>query len=193
MWKIASSLFLGLTLLGPVANAQFNRQEVVAFESAMMSPKEFLAGEKGTTVTLAGYLRLPDATKKNPVVILFHGVEGLGGAGGQVQEWSRVLNEAGIGTLTVDSFSGRGVATMADAAKVKSHKQSRGRVPRPGIAREASAGRRQQDRSDGILAWRPGGTLFEHGALPENAWKTRPAVCGAYPGLRSLHSDIPGG
>jgi dienelactone hydrolase len=118
MWKIASSLFLGLTLLGPVANAQFNRQEVFAFESAMMSPKDFLAGEKGTTVTLAGYLRLPDATKKNPVVILFHGVEGLGGAGGQVQEWSRVLNEAGIGTLTVDSFSGRGVATMADAAKV---------------------------------------------------------------------------
>ncbi len=64
MWKIASSLFYSLNYLGPMANAQFNRQEVFAFESAMIAPKEFLAGEKGTTVTLAGYLRLPDATGK---------------------------------------------------------------------------------------------------------------------------------
>ena len=84
----------------------------------MMPPEDFLASKKGTTVTLAGYLRLPDANGKNPVVVLFHGVGGLGGAGSPVHEWSRVLNEAGIATFAVDSLSGRGIATMAEGAKV---------------------------------------------------------------------------
>ena len=57
MWKIASGWFVGLVLLAPAANAQFARQEVIAFESAMMPPEDFLADKKGTTVTLAGYLR----------------------------------------------------------------------------------------------------------------------------------------
>lgn len=118
MWKIASGFFVGLVLLAPAANAQFARQEVIAFESAMMSPEDFLAGKKGTTVTLAGNLRLPNANGKNPVVVLFHGVGGLGGSGSPPNEWSRVLNEVGIGTFAVDSFSGRGVATMAEGAKV---------------------------------------------------------------------------
>ena len=118
MWKIAGGFFVGLVLLAPAANAQFARQEVIAFESAMMSPEDFLAGKKGTTVTLAGNLRLPNANGKNPVVFLFHGVGGLGGSGSPVHEWSRVLNEVGIGTFAVDSFSGRGVATMAEGAKV---------------------------------------------------------------------------
>ena len=55
---------------------------------------------------------------KKPVVVLFHGVGGLGGVGSPVHEWSRVLNEVGIGTFAVDSFSGRGVATLAERAKV---------------------------------------------------------------------------
>src|SRR3954447_21124311 len=97
-------------LLAPVANAQFvfSRQEVLSFESTMMPIKDFLSGKEGKPVTLAGYLRLPKSDGKNPVVILFHGVGGVGGEGSPVNDWSRVLNEAGIATFAVDSFSGRG-------------------------------------------------------------------------------------
>jgi|RhiMetdeSRZDD1v2_1073273.scaffolds.fasta_scaffold12838_2 dienelactone hydrolase len=99
------------------AHAQFARHEVIAFESASMPSQDFLTGKKGTPVSLAGVLRLPKFNEKNPVVILFHGAGGPGPAGGSVHEWARVLNEAGIATFTVDSFSGRGIATLADAAR----------------------------------------------------------------------------
>jgi dienelactone hydrolase len=120
MWKIAISVFASAVLLVSAANAQFTftRQEVLSFESAKMSIDDFLAGNKGEPVTLAGYLRLPKSDGKNPVVVLFHGAGGLGGEGGSVNDWSRVLNEAGIGTFAVDSFSGRGIATLADAGRV---------------------------------------------------------------------------
>ncbi len=118
MWKIAIRLLIGMLLSATGANAQFTRQEVLAFESAMMPIDDFLTGKKGTPVTLSGYLRLPKSNEKNSVVVLFHGAGGLGGAGGPVHDWSRVLNEAGIGTFAVDSFSGRGIATLADAGRV---------------------------------------------------------------------------
>jgi dienelactone hydrolase len=120
MWQIVTGVFFSLILLAPVANAQFSftREEVLAFESAKMPINEFLTGKKGEPVTLAGYLRLPKSDGKNPVVVLFHGAGGVGGEGGPVNDWSRVLNEAGIATFTVDSFSGRGVTTLADAGQV---------------------------------------------------------------------------
>jgi dienelactone hydrolase len=83
-----------------------------------MPLQDFLSGKKGTPVSLAGFLRLPKNNEKNPVVILFHGAGGLGGTGGPVHEWARVLNEAGIATFTVDSFAGRGIATLADSLRV---------------------------------------------------------------------------
>jgi len=120
MWKVAAGVLVGVVLLATGANAQFTftRQEVLSFESAMMPIGDFLAGKKGSPVTLAGYLRLPKSDGKSPVVVLFHGVGGLGGEGGPVNAWSHVLNEAGIGTFAVDSFSGRGVATIAEGAQV---------------------------------------------------------------------------
>ena len=120
MWKVAAGVLVGVVLLTPRANAQstFTRQEVLSFESEMMPIDDFLAGKKGSPVTLAGYLRLPKSDGKNSVVVLFHGVGGLGGEGGPVNDWSRVLNEAGIGTFAVDSFSGRGVATIAQGGQV---------------------------------------------------------------------------
>jgi dienelactone hydrolase len=120
MWKIATSIFITVLLLTSAANAQFafTRQEVIAFESATMPTNDFLAGKKGQPVTLAGHLRLPKSDGKNPVVVLFHGAGGVGGEGGPVSDWARVLNEAGIATFAVDSFSGWGVATLADAGRV---------------------------------------------------------------------------
>jgi dienelactone hydrolase len=117
-WNIAIGVVIGVVLLAPVANAQFTRQEVLAFESAMMPAGDFLTGKKGTPVMLAGYLRLPKSNEKNSVVVLFHDAGGLGGENGSLNDWSRVLNEAGIATFAVDSFSGRGIATLADAGRV---------------------------------------------------------------------------
>lgn len=102
------------------ANAQFTRHEVIAFESASMPAGDFLGGKKGTPVSLGGVLRLPKVSGKNPAVILLHAAGGLGGASGAVHEWARVLNEAGIATFAVDSYSGRGVASLADGARVSS-------------------------------------------------------------------------
>jgi len=83
-----------------------------------MPTNDFLAGKKGEPAKIAGHLRLPKSDGKNQMVVLFHGAGGVGGEGGPVSDWTRVLNEAGIGTFAVDSFSGRGVATLADAGKV---------------------------------------------------------------------------
>ena len=118
MWKMVIGLVIGIgaAFHAPDVKAQFARQEVLGFESATMSVQDFLTGKKGTPVTLAGYLRLPKANGKNPVVVLFHGAGGLLGDNGMVNEWTRILNEAGIGTFTVDSYSGRGIASLVGVA-----------------------------------------------------------------------------
>jgi hypothetical protein len=77
MWKVATGVIVAVPLSASVANAQFLRQEVIAFDSAMMPAGDFLTGQKGTPITLAGYLRLPKSNEKNSVVVLFHGVSGL--------------------------------------------------------------------------------------------------------------------
>ena len=118
-WNIAIGIFVGAVLFATAANAQlFTRQEVLAFESATMPVGDFLTGKKGTPIMLAGYLRLPKSDEKNSVVVLFHDSAGLGGENNSLNDWSRVLNEAGIATFAVDSFSARGVATLADAGRV---------------------------------------------------------------------------
>jgi dienelactone hydrolase len=120
MWKLAIGLFIGALLLAPDANAQYARQELLTFESATMSVGDFLTGKKGTPVTLAGELRLPKANEKNPVVIVLHSGAGLGGATDAVADWVRILNEAGIATFTVDSFTPRGILSLADAGRLNS-------------------------------------------------------------------------
>jgi dienelactone hydrolase len=101
------------------AHAQVARQEVHAFQSITLSDTDFLNGKKdGVAVPLAGYLRLPTVgPEKLPAVILLHGAGGLGGMGLPIDEWSRELNDIGIATFAVDSFSGRSlVAINADQA-----------------------------------------------------------------------------
>jgi dienelactone hydrolase len=75
---------------------------------------------KETPVTLAGDVRLPKANEKNPVVILFHSGGGQGGATDAVADWVRILNEAGIATFTIDSFTPRGILSLADVGRPNS-------------------------------------------------------------------------
>ena len=105
---------LGMLLLfTTAAEAQFARQEAHSFQSAETSATDFLAGKKGTPVTLAGYLRVPKASGKQPTVVLLHGAGGVGASNGPVGEWSRVFNEAGYAVFIVDSWSGRGLQNIA--------------------------------------------------------------------------------
>ncbi|WOH67113.1 dienelactone hydrolase family protein [Bradyrhizobium sp. BWA-3-5] len=52
-------------------------------------------------------------------MILLHPSGGLQGSGGLIEEWSKELNEQGIATFAVDSFSGRGIIeTVADQSQL---------------------------------------------------------------------------
>lgn len=104
---------LSLLIFTVGAEAQFARQEVHPFQSADTPSADFLAGKKGAPVTLAGYLRLPKASGKQPTVVLLHGAGGVGPFNGVVGEWSRVFNEAGYAVFIVDSWSGRGLQNIA--------------------------------------------------------------------------------
>jgi dienelactone hydrolase len=104
---------LGMLLFAMPAEAQFARQEVHSFQSADTPAADFLAGKKGAPITLAGYLRAPKASGKQPTVVLLHGAGGVGAYNGPVGEWSRVLNEAGYAVFIVDSWSGRGLQSIS--------------------------------------------------------------------------------
>jgi dienelactone hydrolase len=109
-----SSAIVGLVLMATTpVHAQFARQEVHPLSSVDMSAADFLTGKKGTPVTIAGHLRLPKVGEKLPAVILVHGAGGVGGARGYIDEWARVLNEAGYATFTLDAWSGRGLTNIA--------------------------------------------------------------------------------
>jgi dienelactone hydrolase len=111
----------GVLLVGGEAQAQMARQEFYSLQSVTLSDADFLNGKKdGVRVILAGVLRLPKlGPEKLPAVVLLHGSGGVGGSGGMIDEWSRELNEIGIATFAVDSFSGRGIIeTVTDQTRL---------------------------------------------------------------------------
>jgi dienelactone hydrolase len=89
------------------------RQELHTFQSSNTTGPEFLSGKKGTPVTLAGHLRMPKMTGKQPVVVLLHGAGGVAGSGGPTAAWADILNKEGIGVFVIDSWSGRGLVSIA--------------------------------------------------------------------------------
>jgi len=117
-----AGIVAGMMLLASFANAQFARQELLAFQSITLSDDDLLQGKNdGKAVTLAARLLLPGAAAdaKYPAVILIHGSGGVGGAGASVAQWERELPTAGIAVFTVDSFTGRGiVSTVADQSQL---------------------------------------------------------------------------
>jgi dienelactone hydrolase len=87
------------------------RVELLSIDSLTLSDAQFLTGDgKATAVRLGAELRLPQGVQKPPVVILLHGSSGLG-AGSEY--WARLLNRNGLATLTLDSFSGRGLVNVS--------------------------------------------------------------------------------
>jgi dienelactone hydrolase len=105
---ICALLLMLVTFAPSVSHAQVARMEILQFQSVTLTDKQFLMGEKdGTPVTLAGVLRLPrGGNDRLPVVILQHG---SGGIAGYVTDWEQYLNEMGVATFIIDSFTPRGI------------------------------------------------------------------------------------
>ena len=101
-----------------VGRAQVARMEIHAFPSTTLTDQEFLVGRKdGTPVTLAGELRLPRPGKERmPAVVLLHV---SGGIGASVIDWAQYLNELGVATFLIDSYTARGiVSTVNDQSQL---------------------------------------------------------------------------
>lgn len=88
--------------------------ELRLLKSVTVTEEQFLLGAKdGQPVTLAVELRLPTAgTTRLPAMILLHGSAGVQGGN---DRWARELNDLGIATLTVDSFTERGIGSTVGA------------------------------------------------------------------------------
>ena len=95
------------TVLSPAVPS---RIEVHALPTQTLTGDEFLKGtDKGKAHLLGAELRIPQGQKaKFPAVVLIHG---SGGVSGSMDLWVHDLNQAGIATLVVDTFSGRGITS----------------------------------------------------------------------------------
>ncbi len=87
------------------------RTEIMPISSQTVTDAQFLKGEAGTPVTLAGELRLPrGVTGKLPAVILYHPGGGLLTTN---DIWSRHYLEQGFAVFMLDSLTGRGLVESA--------------------------------------------------------------------------------
>lgn len=104
---LVASLSLGLApLCTSTASAM---DETVAVDSHTLTDEDFLRGivTAGAPVALTGRLSGPEGTEQRPVVILLHGTDGPGS--GAVWAWERFLNGIGVATLSLDSYTARGL------------------------------------------------------------------------------------
>ena len=105
-------------------NAQFAVMQEIAVETSTPTVDDFLKGNKGEPVLIAGHVRLVKSgppgqvAPKQPVVVLMHGAGGQSSWNGPINEWARVLNEAGVSTFNLDSYSGRGIFDVKGLAKL---------------------------------------------------------------------------
>ena len=87
------------------------RTELLDIHTLTLTDQQFLTGDTaGTPVTTTGELRIARGTGRLPVVVLQHG---SGGISGNVEMWSRQLNDAGISTFVLDGFSARGLTEVS--------------------------------------------------------------------------------
>jgi len=113
----AAVSILSALVLQPV-HAQIARVELHSFQSTTLTDQEFLTGQKeGKPVILAGELRIPrPGTDRLPAVVLLHGSGGLGSV---VDDWAQWLNDMGVASFAIDSFTARGlVSTGNDQAQL---------------------------------------------------------------------------
>ena len=119
MRRTALALLACLSALGANSRAaEPAKIELTLLKTVTVTEEQFLLGSKeGRPVTVAMELRLPTSgTTRLPAMILLHGSAGISAAS---DGWARELNDLGIATLVVDSFTERGVSnTVADQSQL---------------------------------------------------------------------------
>jgi hypothetical protein len=84
----------------------------IGFQTATLSASDFLRGIKAVATTVIwGDLELPPGrVERSPAVVLVHG---SGGVEPREDRWTEELRAAGVATFSLDSFTGRGIASTA--------------------------------------------------------------------------------
>ena len=110
--------------------AEVSRIELLPLQTVTVTEEQFLTGSRdGRPVTIAVELRFPSTgTARVPAVVLLHG---SGGANTKDDRWVRELNDLGMATLIVDSFTGRGIInTVGDQSQLSELSGSSTRIVR---------------------------------------------------------------
>src|SRR5258707_2387825 len=105
---IAAPLIVLHAWAGEIPSKQIAaRTELHKIQTLTLSDQQFLNGDTGgKPVTITGQLRIAQGSGRLPVVVLQHG---SGGYNANIDVWARELNELGISTFSLDSFTGRGL------------------------------------------------------------------------------------
>jgi hypothetical protein len=105
-------IYLSLALV--CGSHAFALDDKLSVNSRTLAEEDFLRGNTtvGRPVSVSGNLSGPDGVDKLPVVVLLHGTDGPGS--GAVWGWERFLNGIGIATLSLDSYTGRGLTHIRD-------------------------------------------------------------------------------
>jgi len=108
---IAAPLIVLHAWAGEIPSKQIAaRTELHQIQTLTLSDQQFLNGDTGgKPVTITGQLRIAQGSGRLPVVVLQHG---SGGYNANIDVWSRELNELGISTFALDSFTGRGLTEV---------------------------------------------------------------------------------
>src|SRR6267142_2892093 len=108
---IAAPLIVLHAWAGEIPSKQIAaRTELHQIQTLTLSDQQFLNGDTGgKSVTITGQLRIAQGSGRLPVVVLQHG---SGGYNANIDVWSRELNELGISTFALDSFTGRGLTEV---------------------------------------------------------------------------------
>jgi dienelactone hydrolase len=98
--------------ISPATLAHEARTEILKISTRTLSDHQFLTGANdGPAVTISGELRIPKSDQERlPTIVLLHG---SGGIARNVRDWASVFNALGIATFAPDSFTGRGLRSIA--------------------------------------------------------------------------------
>lgn len=96
----------------PAATEAAARTEALNIPTRTLTDQQFLTGARdGAAVIIAGELRIPKSSSERlPAIVLMHG---SGGVARNVHDWVDVFNAVGIATFAPDSFTGRGLKSIA--------------------------------------------------------------------------------
>jgi dienelactone hydrolase len=97
----------------PLTTLAEGQTGTIAFQTMTLTAAQFLTGAKdGQPALISGVLRLPQTTAARlPAVVLVHGSSGVGYSH---QQWAARLNDIGVATFLMDSFTGRGITQTVE-------------------------------------------------------------------------------